>query len=496
MSIVVRRDEDRVGRAAALLALILAAVAAPRFAGLRYSLWNDEVASTQFAGAPLHLLWSDWMIRETNPPLYYTLLHGWVSVFGGGDVALRLMSVLIGCVGIVLLFALGRRVGGTWTGVVAAVLVGLSAQNILYSQQVRAYILAYAGAVAAMLAAIAFLAAARGAGSGRGRALSLYVLGATVAIYSHTTLILLPALIGAFVLARLLLASTRRWRPAAEWLAVNAMLLLLWSWWARITVLQAQTRRTIGWIDTPSLPYAVRMTLESYVPWQIGPAQYVVAALAIMAAGGGAWRWRRQPDHLLLPFLAAALPVLLYLLSLKVPMFLDRTVYWGSAPFLVTVAAGIAGLPPRWSVGAALIGAVASATGWAAWFPRREIERWQGTVAAIERQHPGATVVVSGKGPTLALKRYCQAPRCTLSITGLASPGTDTWASGFAVPGMAGEHAAPALLKQRGAIVAVRWMTLEPMAVPPAGSSPQPLAIPAGAGDNLAATLWRSRLQR
>ncbi|WP_174284556.1 glycosyltransferase family 39 protein [Sphingomonas bacterium] len=489
----VRRERWRVRIA---LGLVIFVAAALRLTGLHYSLWNDEVASVEFAKVPVRLLWSDWMIRETNPPLYYTVLHGWMMAVGNGDGHLRLLTALIGCLDILLVFALGRRVGGAWTGTIAAALVALSAQNILYSQQVRAYILADAGAVAAITGAIVFLDAVhRPTGDGRrAGGLALYLGGAAVAIYSHTTLLLLPALTGVFVLARLVLPASRAVRPVEEWIATNALLLLAAAWWVRITILQAETRSTIGWIATPSLPYAIRMTLESFLPWQIGPAQYLVAVLATAAAAWGTWQWRDRPDYLLLPFLAVGLPVLLYAASIKVPMFLDRTVYWASAPFLVTVAAGIARLQPRGvAIGAAGIAVVASVAGWATWFPARETEPWQDIAESLDRQYPGMTVLTQGIGPTLALRRYCRPPGCSLRIIGVRSPSIDTWASGFSVPGMVGKHEAADILKRRGSIVAIRWMAADPMAMPPPTALARPIVIGYGHADNIGATLWRVR---
>ena len=477
-------------RALLALAAVMVLAIALRLIGVDYSLSYDEIASTRFAATPMRLLWSDWMILETNPPLYYALLRGWTTTFGSGDVALRLMSVVIGCVGVALVFALGRRAGGVRTGAVAAVLVAASAQNILYSQQVRGYVLGYAGGVSAIWGALAFLTAAdRRARMG---GLALYVGGSAVAVYAHTTFVLLPALVGAFVLARLLVRDARAWRPVAEWLAANAVVLALWAWWAHITLIQAQTRLTIGWIATPSLAYAVRMTLESYVPWEIGVAQYAVALLMVAAAAWGTWQWRDRPDRLLLPFLAVATPAVLYLISLKVPIFLPRTVYWASAPFLVTVAAGIAALRPRALFAGGVAGAVAATlAGWLVWYPTREIEPWRANVATLQQRHPGATVLASGKGPVLALRRYCVVPVCDLTIVGLASPSTDAWASAFPVAGMIPADGARTVLRRRGSLVAVRWMGADPMAGPAPGATAVPVALP-GRG-NIGAAYWTTR---
>lgn len=473
------------------LAAVIVLALALRLVGSDYSLWHDEVASTKFAAAPVHLLWSDWMVRETNPPLYYTLLHGWIALFGDADWTLRTMSMLFGCIGVALVYLLGRRAGGEGAGLIAAALVALSAQNIMYSQQVRGYILGYAAATAAVLATVQFVAVA-GSDPRRWRtALFLYVPACTVALYAHTTFILLPVLLNLYVLA--FLAVRREWRLAGEWIAANAVVLLSWTWWAYITVVQARTRATIGWIDTPSLPYAVRMTLESYLPWQIGPAQFVVALIMVGAAGSATWRWRRRPELLLLPFLAVATPAMLLLLSERVPVFLNRTVYWASAPFVVTVAAGLASLRPRWLlVGGVGVAMAATVAGWLAWLPGREIEPWRAIVASIERDAPGATVLVSGKGVALDLQRYCPPRRCSLTIRGLSLPEADPWASAFPVPNMLPPQTVPTLLAHRRSLVAIRWTGRDPRRYAPPGLQPVPLSIPVGDRDNISATVWRA----
>ena len=66
-------------RAPLMLALMLVAVAAFRIHTAQYSLWYDELASLEFARQPVSRLWSSWMLRETNPPLFYTMLSGWIG---------------------------------------------------------------------------------------------------------------------------------------------------------------------------------------------------------------------------------------------------------------------------------------------------------------------------------------------------------------------------------------------------------------------------------
>jgi uncharacterized membrane protein len=65
------------------LAAVMLVAAALRFWDLGGpSLWTDELYTLGFAKLPPQMLWSDWMVRETNPPLFYSLLSVWMIVFG------------------------------------------------------------------------------------------------------------------------------------------------------------------------------------------------------------------------------------------------------------------------------------------------------------------------------------------------------------------------------------------------------------------------------
>ena len=73
-------------------------------------LWVDEASSLRFARQTLPQLWN-WhsLVDPGNPPLYYSLLHGWL-VFGDSETALRLLSALFGVLTIPLVYALGRTI--------------------------------------------------------------------------------------------------------------------------------------------------------------------------------------------------------------------------------------------------------------------------------------------------------------------------------------------------------------------------------------------------
>lgn len=117
-------------------------------------LWLDEALSVNIAGGSFGDV-ATALRSEGHPPLYYWLLHGWMSVFGDGDAAVRSLSVVLGLAALPLAWVVGRRAGGRTDGTVVAawsvVLVALSPYAVRYASEARMYallvLLVLAGAV-------------------------------------------------------------------------------------------------------------------------------------------------------------------------------------------------------------------------------------------------------------------------------------------------------------------------------------------------------------
>jgi len=73
------------------------------------SIWLDEAFSLWIAR---HSLWESWrwLIRiDQHPPLYYSLLHLWIGVFGDLPGAVRALSALASTLTVPLFYAAARR---------------------------------------------------------------------------------------------------------------------------------------------------------------------------------------------------------------------------------------------------------------------------------------------------------------------------------------------------------------------------------------------------
>ena len=416
-----------------------------------YSLWYDELASLEFARQPVGRLWSIWMLRETNPPLYYSLLSGWIAVFGHSDVVLRLPSIGIGLAGIWAAYLLGFVSGGVRAGLLAAALLALSAAHTDLSHEVRAYSLAHTGVLFACLGITHYLRTKSTA------ALILYGTGTLVALYSHTTLALFAA-IAATTMIWFLRAD--RW-ALLRWLAANSVVLALWGWWVAISLRQiAQPVTNIDWIQAPSIREALDMTAVAYLPMYLrAPGPFSVFLLAGLFAGVGKWVFQaRRPEVTLLAVLAAGAPLLLFVISQEIPIFLPRTLSWASGPTYVLIALAVGRIPSRLIAGASTVVLLSySAIGLAAWMPDREREQWRQSVAAMESLGSTA-VLVSDDAVALAIEKYRTQTSGMVPIV-VQSPKAqhERWSDGlYSGPHVSAESASRLIGLQRCA-VGVGW---------------------------------------
>src|SRR3954467_10063786 len=101
-------------------------------------MWADEVLSVNIAKLPLARI-TDALRQDGAPPLYYLLLHAWMSVFGTGAVAVRALSALFSVLSLPVAWLLGRRLGGPRVAVALTLLLASSPFAVRYASETRMY---------------------------------------------------------------------------------------------------------------------------------------------------------------------------------------------------------------------------------------------------------------------------------------------------------------------------------------------------------------------
>jgi mannosyltransferase len=124
--------------------LIGAAIAAAVLVGvaLRFwttsDLWLDEALTVNIARLPLGDI-AGALRHDGAPPLYYFLLHGWIQLFGEGDLAVRSLSAVLGVATLPVMWVAARRLGGRAVAWTAVVFLATSPFAIRYGTEARMY---------------------------------------------------------------------------------------------------------------------------------------------------------------------------------------------------------------------------------------------------------------------------------------------------------------------------------------------------------------------
>lgn len=340
-----------------LIAILLVGAGVRFYAIGAKTVWLDEAFSIWIARHPLPELWQ-WLIGiDQHPPLYYTLLHVWQSVWGDREGAVRMLSAFCGVLTLPVFYVTTRRFFDAATGLLATLILALSPFHVRFAQEARMYTLLTLAAAFALYCAVRLLTEPPGRAQrapGRAWALGLGVAQAAVMLTHNTATVLfplalnLPALGGYYLVRRRGQASSLPGLNDAGflswWLAGQLVALALWLPWARPFVIQARGVDQQFWILPPTLATvydAFHNFHLAFLPaWFPAPALwdlfYGLLALA------GIWGLRHAPARLLLLLSLFLVPVFGELLvSLRRPIFYERTLIWATLPYYMLLAFGM-----------------------------------------------------------------------------------------------------------------------------------------------------------
>ncbi len=350
----------------------------------RKSIWLDEAFSVAAArlswGDLFALLWDS----QANAGLYYVLLHPWL-VFGEDEFAVRSLSVLFAAATMPFFYALGARLFGRPTAVVASVLLALNASFVTYAQEARTYTLVVFLVVLSSYLLLLLLE----------RPTPLvqtgYVIVTALAVYAH----FLAALVAVAHALALLVSQ----RPV---FGVRRIVLTYSLWLVLVSPIALYVLgRDIGqleWLARPDLldvaaAFAVlsggRAAVFGY---------FVISALALLAlwrSRGGLGGLRRDwPFVFVLTWLLVPVTVSLAV-SLVKPVFLGKYVLFTMPALVLLAAVGVTSLGTRRRATIALTALVALAV--------LELGRWYLTFDKSEwRDAAHYTVAESRPGDRIA----------------------------------------------------------------------------------------------
>jgi mannosyltransferase len=137
----------------AILVVLTAIAAYLRTRFISGQFWMDEAITTGISSHSLSAI-PGILRHDGNPPLFYMLLHGWMSVFGTSESATHSLSLLFGLLTVPAGMWAGWSLFGRRAGVMAAILFAFNYWLTYYAQETRMYELM---ALLGILATAAFI---------------------------------------------------------------------------------------------------------------------------------------------------------------------------------------------------------------------------------------------------------------------------------------------------------------------------------------------------
>jgi mannosyltransferase len=320
-----------------LLALVMLLAATLRAVHIGdAALWNDELFSRFYPETGLRFMWTEGFVLETTPPTYYSILLGWMRLFGSSEAALRSLSLLASVATLPLVFLLGREFLEPRGALLGTLVFAVLPMQVYYGQEARTYALMLLPVSLALLGTARFLRDEQDGGH-----LLAYGAGAVLTVYCHSTAALIVAAMNLSVLTTVVgrrpLVS---WAGLLRWIVANAAVAVLClpvAW----TMLRQVGANRLSWIPPITIggvgrEFAVVIAGEVTHPDQVAAALALLLVVVLVAALRAVRPDRRAVTVLILvPVLDFAL---ILLASLRQPILVARILCWMGVPLSVVLA--------------------------------------------------------------------------------------------------------------------------------------------------------------
>ncbi|MBO6088035.1 glycosyltransferase family 39 protein [bacterium] len=124
-----------------ILIILLSFILRILFIDKPYGFWHNEMVmyNQTIAGNIMDIIKAS-VDADVHFPLYQIFLAGWMKIFGNGDTAIRMFSVLAGVLAVLGAYLTGKEIKDEKTGNLFAVLCAINSVFIFYSQEVKFYI--------------------------------------------------------------------------------------------------------------------------------------------------------------------------------------------------------------------------------------------------------------------------------------------------------------------------------------------------------------------
>jgi hypothetical protein len=293
----------------------------------------DEPFTIFYAQADLRSLF-EMLKTENNPPLHFVIMHYWIRVFGISAFAARFPSMLFSVFTVYFVYRIGKDFLSVRTGILAALIFTFSSYQMQFAHEARVYPLFTFLTVLSM-----FLFLRMSVYPGKKSLLAGYAVTCMLLVYSHFFgwIVLFLQLLSCLVL--------KEFRPGLfkRVLTGLAFTVLFYTPYFWIFISRFLTAAGAGtWVPAPLLSDLYTMI------WRFSnaPVTTVFFLLALLSGlvtffikGEKYADIRPSLKTIMIWFFIPY--IMMFLVSFKIPVFLDRYVIFLSPAFYLLVAAAL-----------------------------------------------------------------------------------------------------------------------------------------------------------
>ncbi len=318
------------------LVIILCLALAIRLVGITSRpIWYDEAFSPLLSEqGPAAILQGTLAINpnsssaEEHPPAYYFTLWGWMKIFGGSLVSIRMLSVVISLGILFYIYLIALQLCGPPVALTAAVLCAILPFQVHFGQEIRMY-----GFLTFWLCMATYAMLKRN--------WVVFSIAAALAQYTHT--------LAAFYLIPLALTPLfkKDWKTLRDLSLAGFAAIILYIPWLIHIPAQLSKVTSNYWIEKPGF-YKLFTLLLMYLPHLPVPSNYLLpslflSTLVVSLAAFQTYKTKKVDPKkartgLWLAYLSFAHPLLLWIISQFWPIYLERALLPSNAIFCIWLA--------------------------------------------------------------------------------------------------------------------------------------------------------------
>ena len=218
--------------------IILTAVIVRLYNITYQSIWIDEAFSIHHAEKSI---WYVLSLNDSTPPLYYTILHLWIFLWGDSSLSVRILSAIFGVLSVYVIYLLASFMFNKRIGIYSSIITSLSPLHVYYSQEARAYSLLFLMSILSMYFYSRFIKDLKIS------SIIFYIISSVLLLYSHAygIFIIIAQNIHYFLTNSFTLSRKKR-----AWILTQVGILIFYLPW--LLKLQFLPRDFNSWIPAPN----------------------------------------------------------------------------------------------------------------------------------------------------------------------------------------------------------------------------------------------------